>query len=277
MSVQKESTTVSHGDSITNTSGEQRQTFSIRSVRNTLTGAELSIMDAIIEGILKPQTGTYVNLATGDEMPIPAAMTAGFIAVEASETRQIREKRQGVGLVDVTVYKETRPYTVRRVLDPRRSPGVMVGVEEAIREGLFERETGRSRNPTTGTELGPEEAISQGVLEVEYDAEAAPMAAPSSEVTTKTLAVYEALDRASGDRLQFYEACERDIVDVESGQYTDTLTGNKVNLFEAYRRGWVKAKVIEDRDSFDLASSGDGGRGRSGSGSSSGSSSVRSH
>ena len=249
MNVQKESTTVTHGDSITNTSGEQRQTFSIRAVKNTKTGVELSIMDAIIEGVLKPQRGIYVNLETGEEMPIPVAMAAGLIVVEASETRQIREKRQAVGLVDVTVLKETRPYTVRGVLDPKRNS--MISVDEAIRDNIFDRDTGRYRNLINGEELSLEEGIAQGVLDVVYDAATA--APAEQEVTTKTLAVYEALDRSSGKRLPFYEACERDIVNVEEGQFTDTLTGDRLNLFEAYRRGWIKAKIVEDRDSFNFS------------------------
>ena len=52
------------------------------------TEKEISLSDAIKEGIIKSETGMYVNLATGDSYPIPVAMNAGQIKVRVMSCLQ---------------------------------------------------------------------------------------------------------------------------------------------------------------------------------------------
>jgi len=64
--------------------GEERKTFAIRSVVNPTDGAEISLQQAILLGVILPDEGIYVNIVTGDKKPIPSAMSEGLIKVSTS-------------------------------------------------------------------------------------------------------------------------------------------------------------------------------------------------
>jgi len=61
--------------------GEERQTFAIKSVVNPADGAEISLQQAIVLGVIQPEEGVYVNSVTGVKKPIPSAMSEGLIKV----------------------------------------------------------------------------------------------------------------------------------------------------------------------------------------------------
>ena len=56
--------------------------FVIRSVIDPCTGAEVSIYQAVSEGVISQSEGVYRNPLTGDSMPIQEAMSSGRIIVE---------------------------------------------------------------------------------------------------------------------------------------------------------------------------------------------------
>jgi len=64
--------------------GEERKTFAIKSVVNPADGTEISLQQAIMIGIIRPEEGVYVNSKTGETKPIASAMTEGLIKVHSS-------------------------------------------------------------------------------------------------------------------------------------------------------------------------------------------------
>ena len=58
----------------------------IRGVRDPCTDAEITFQEAVSRGIVDQERGMYVNTATGEDLPIPQAMTAGLILVDYCTT-----------------------------------------------------------------------------------------------------------------------------------------------------------------------------------------------
>ena len=91
---------------------EEKKTFTIRSVIDPYdSDNEISLQEAILMGIIKPDDGMYVNTQTGENIPIPLAMSQGLIKVEFTSVRRSREKKSSIGIITVKTVKEvTRPY-----------------------------------------------------------------------------------------------------------------------------------------------------------------------
>lgn len=181
------------------------QKFTIKAVVDPRDETEISIDEAVSRGILDTESGIYKNLRTGEQYPIPIAMTAGLIIVESMQTKKSEEKKAAVGLVTVRVKQETRPYTVLHVIDPRNDD--QISVEEAEKRGVFSKESGKWGNPSTGEEMNINDAIDCGGLKVEYDEDATDAGEP--EVSTKHFAVFGVLDRRRDRRVPFFEACKQ--------------------------------------------------------------------
>lgn len=199
------------------------------------------MQEAIAKRIINNMRGVYCNPETKIEMPIAEAMTKGLILVESSETKKMRESTQAVGLVAMTITRESRPYTIKKVRDPRNDE--MLTVTEAVEEGVFNAEKGQWMNPNTGESMSAKDAIASGVLIVEYD-ETAEESKP--EVTSVNMAVFGVLDRKTEKRIPFYEACQKGLIDKEEGMYTDSLSGEKLHIIDAAQKGWVNIRVVDD-------------------------------
>jgi len=131
-------------------------------------------------------------------------------------------------------------------MDPRTDEELTI--PDAIEKGVFDEDRKRWCNPDTGEEMTIENAIDCGGFIVEYD-ESAEVTEPESN--QKTFAVFGVLDRKGGKRLPFHEAVERELIDKEEGIYFDTLTGEKMNVVEAFKHNYVRGRVIEDPKQLD--------------------------
>ncbi|KAK2155416.1 hypothetical protein LSH36_241g06023 [Paralvinella palmiformis] len=241
ISIQHQETEIAETSSYTSSSGEVRQTFSIHGVIDPRTDEEISIDEAIKRGILDPDNGMYIHPTEHNRIPIPVAMNAGLIVVESSKTKKVKESVSAVGLVTVNVIRETRPYTIIRIRDPASDEDIPVS--EAISKGIFDSDRGIWINSAKKEKIGIKEAIDSGLVIVEYDEEAEKV---QPEVTTRTFAVYSAIDQKSGRRLPFHEACQSGIISKEDGEYLDTKTNKRYSVIEAAKNGWIKVRVIED-------------------------------
>ena len=63
--------------------------------------------------------GRYVNIQTGKSVTFQEAMANGDITVEIKSQKKVREEKSSYGLITVTTTKETRPYTITSVTDPK--------------------------------------------------------------------------------------------------------------------------------------------------------------
>ena len=66
-----------------------------------------------------------------------------------------------------------------------------------------------------------------------------------------TYAVYAVQDRGNLDRLTFDEAVDLGILNVDTGEYLDRSTNETMFVKQAIRRGYVKARIVENDKEID--------------------------
>ena len=236
-------------------SQEIRHTFSITGVINAKTGEEVSMTEAIEQGLLDQQSGMYRDNVTNTEMPIPEAMGKGLIRVESTKTMQTREEVQSVGIMTITIRKEKRSFTVISIKHPVTEE--TLSVEDAVKAGVYLLEDKVIKNTDTGETMSIEDAVTCGAAEVEYKEEVKP---DDVEVMQKTLAVSSVIDKKEGKKVSFHEAVKRGLIIVETSQYVNNVTGEKVYGAEALKKGYIRAKVVDDPSVIESLTAGSGSR-----------------
>ena len=93
----------------------------------------------------------------------------GLIKVESSRKKAAKEQHHSVGILTITITRETRPYTITAVIDPRTEESLTI--EEASLRGVYDAEKECYCNPDSGERVELADAIDMGGLEVEFDPE----------------------------------------------------------------------------------------------------------
>jgi hypothetical protein len=244
----KETAETSH---LTSSELEERQTFVITGVTDPRTGDEISFDEAISLGIINQHEGRYVNPKTGESQPIQMAMNAGKIKVELTTVKKSEEKRRDIGLITIKSYKESRPFTVKSVVDAMSEK--QLSVDEAIRAKILDLKRGIYINKTTNEELTLADALDSGLLIVEFETEVTngKHGDKDEDVVTKTYAVHCVVDVGKNKRLTFKEALDGGIVDADKGTYLNTSTGEQMLISDAFKKGLIKGTVVHDVQALD--------------------------
>jgi len=233
-------------EQLSSAESEENRTFTIKSVIDPVNDKEISLQQAIMEGIIKPNEGVYYNRKTGKSIPIPAAMSDGKIKVEFMAVKRTEEKKTSIGIITVKTVKEAvRPYTIKSVRDT--VTGLDVSSEEAAKLDILVESRGVFRDRKNGRQMLVAEAIDKKLVEVEYYGDAT-----EPEVVSKTYAVRGVLDRKANDTIPFQEAVKRGIINKETGAYKDTLSREEMYVGDAIMRGYLKAREMTERERSSL-------------------------
>lgn len=184
-------------------------------------------------------------------MTIAVALSDGKIQIDrVTKTRSI-PKTEALGLIKVRDRIGSRSYTITAVVDALTAE--RVSMTEAKRRGLLDEDATVYTLNTTGEDIPMQDAVDSGWVLVEYDPEEeASAAGEEHEYQTKTYAIRAVVDQRLKKRVPFLEAVQRKLVDKESGNYYNNLTGETVHALEAIRLGFLKANVIEDSTKMDI-------------------------
>lgn len=244
-------------EEITSRSHEENKRFVVRSVvdpRGDDRGRQrrlISIKDAVAEGIVDHQTGLYTNPSTGHSMTISAAMTEGLIQVDYATTTTTDEKVESIGLITIRTQIDNHEYTITGAVDT--STGESVDADEARRREAIDETAGHFVDLVTGTRYPLDEAIERGWVFVHYDAsDNASAAAAAAEFETKTYAVSAVVDQALKKPVPFVEAIRRGLIDRQTGNYMNNVSGDRVFAADAIRRGFFKAVVVDDPTTLNI-------------------------
>ncbi len=208
----------------------------------------VSMQKAVTLGIINPNEGTYVNPMTHISMPIPQAMNEGLIAVEFTSTKKSLEKRSDVGLITIRTHRESRPYTVKAVLDAESDE--QLTVDQAIANGILDQANGIYKNKRDKMDMSLADALDSGLLIVEFD-ESAKLAAPES--VTVTYAIHAVVDMSTKSKVTFAEAVRNGLINTNTGAYFNNVTRKEVYVSDAIRKGFIKATIMNDPSSLDIA------------------------
>ena len=216
-------------------------------VKDPRTDEAVSMQEAIRLGIINNNNGTYVNLKTREAIPIPEAMNQGLILVEFVSAKRTQEKKQDIGLITLKTMKETRPYAVHTVVDAKTDQHMTV--DEAIDKNILDQNKGVYIDRRNNSAMSLADAIDSGLLLVEFD-ETAKVSKP--EQVTKTYAIHGVVDARRKAKIPFSQAVRQKLFDKETGAYFNNLTGQKMYVGDAIKKGFIKATIVRDPASLDI-------------------------
>ena len=236
-----ETTTELTTDEVSSSVEEERSTFVITSVTDPRDDRDLTLQEAIMLGIVDQAAGKYVNPVTGDTMSIMEAMNDGYIMFEMKSRKKIRQEEKSYGILTIKTTKENRPYTIKKVLDP--STDEELSVAQATDRGIL-----NTKNSTYKTEKGENisiyDAIHSGLVKAEFQNGGTNTADP--EVESKTYAVHGVHDTKRNRKVSFVDAVSTGLLDNETGDYVNNVTGERMPVTDAIMKGLIKARVVTD-------------------------------
>lgn len=219
--------------------------FVIRGVVHPLSGIEISFAEAINFGIVDQNTGMYMNPKTEEGMSIPEAMSQGYIKVEQETTTKSKEETKAIGLITIKTKVDNRQYTISGVVDS--VTGRQLTPDEAREKGILDEAHGHYIITSTGERIPLDNAVQGGWILVDYEPEP-----DIPEFESKTFAVNAVVDQQKKKKVPFYEAVKNGLIDRETGCYINNVTGERIYVAEAIRRGFLKAKEVEETDGLDI-------------------------
>ncbi|CAG5121181.1 unnamed protein product [Candidula unifasciata] len=247
-------------DTVTSTLEEEQHTFIIKGVLDPRDNStQLTLEQAVSLGIVDETHKLYVNPKTGKAMSMSDAMNEGRVLVEFVSRKKIREEKNSYGLITITITKETKPFTIIGVIDPVTDERLTVS--QATAKNIL-----NINNSTFRTESGElitiADAIHSALVLVEYqDGDQKPEVITKAnavhgdqkpEVITKTYAVHGVVDQKKKQKVSFADALRDGLLERDSGEYVNNITGEHVAVHEAILRGFIKARVVSDPSKLDI-------------------------
>ena len=89
------------------------------------------------------------------------------LKVEFTTVKKSEEKRSDVGLITIKTFTESRPFTVKAVVDV--STDKQLSVQEAQAAGILDQKRSVYHNKITGDKLSLSDALDSGLLVVEFE------------------------------------------------------------------------------------------------------------
>lgn len=236
---------IAETDQITRSYEEERRTFQITAVKDPRDGRELTFQHAVMMGIVDQAQGRYINPDSGVSVTLADAMNQGKITVEFTSRQKIKQEKSAIGLITIKTRQETRPFNIVGVIDPETDR--TISLTEAVKKGIYDDHRGVYTGEH-GEEMSVVDAIESGCVLVEYKGEGV----THSDVVSKTYAINSVVDQKRKAKVSFTDAIALGILDRATGAYINNITGDRVYVGEAIKRGFIKARIINNPKSLDI-------------------------
>ena len=166
------------------------------------------------------------------------------IKVEFSTATKTKEETKAVGLITIQTLKE-RNYEITTVIDATTAE--KLDLLQAYERGIIDEEQEHFTVLTTNETIPIEAAIQQGWVVVKYDDDT-----EENQIETKMYAVSAVVDQKMKKKVPFYDAVCRGLIDKQSGNYVNNVTGETTYVPEAIKRGFLKAREIQDTKGLNI-------------------------
>ena len=103
-------------------------------------------------------------------------------------------------------------------------------------------------NSSTKERIPIDSAIQSGWVLTDHDDENE----ETDATETKMYAVSAVVDQSRKKKVPFYEAVCSGLIDKETGNYVNNVTGEKIYVAEAIKRGFLKAREIQDTKGLNI-------------------------
>jgi hypothetical protein len=194
----------SQGSSLFTQTPKLTKTFEVMSVVDPRTQENVSMPEAIRRGLVDPQTGMYIDVATGQKIPLDKAVEKGLVSTDGGEVKLVPTEELG----SMKFHVETSRSSLASQSAVKHESGTSVVQRQLV-------------DPRTGELLADAQ---QNVLDGQHFLGVGP-------------------DRDDGGTLQYTEALEKGLVDRENNRFTDPRTGETIPLDEAIKQGMIKVDV----------------------------------
>ncbi|CAL4125335.1 unnamed protein product, partial [Meganyctiphanes norvegica] len=199
-------------------SGTTKQVFTSSSIQH-LTPVESASQGAVEKLIKNPLTGEMLTLHQSLEAGLIDLASGTFTNPDNGEKLSLSEAAKR-DLISPQLLKHLQ--TPCGIIDPAN--GRELTLLEATKHGLFNPEDGTFKDPISGKTLTPEEAAKQGFIILEKVSYFTQICVPV---------------RSS---LSLYHAIVQGFINVQTGEYTDTDSGEKLPLTQAFVKGFLTAE-----------------------------------
>jgi len=237
-------------EQLTSRTHEENRRFSVRSVIDPRTNKEISIQVAVSIGIIDYTEGVYRNPDTGTKKSILEAINEGLILVNYVTATRSEEKVESIGLITIKTQIDNREYTITKVIDA--TTGEKVDLETARSNGIINDVAGYYVDGRTGKHMLLDDAIESGWIEVYYEDEAQQ---PEDQYEVKTYAISAVVDQILHKPVSFTDAMKKGLIDRDTGNYINNITGERVFAAEAIRRGFFKSTVVTNPNDMNIDAS----------------------
>lgn len=140
---------------------------------------------------------------------------------------------------------EHRHMTIKEVTDA--VTGKIMSLEEAKKAGIIDESNTHYTLSNTGEKVELEKAIQGGWVTVENESS---VTQPEYEI--KTYAVNAVVDQVNKRKVPFADAVNLGLIDRDTGNYVNNVTGEKVYVTEAIKRGFLKAHEVDSSDGLNI-------------------------
>lgn len=238
-------------EQLTSISQEEKKRYIIKAVRDPRRGGEekISLRDAVQVGIMDMEHGIYTNPDTLESIPIAVALNEGDIQVDYMTRTRSVPKTEALGLITVRDRVDSKGYAIQGAIDALTAE--KVDLAESKRRGLIDEDATHFTVSTTGERIDMQDAVETGWVLVDYD-DPDESGNGDPEFRTRTYVVRAVVDQRLKKRVPFLEAINRRLIDRESGNYHNNQTGETIHVLEAIRRGFLKAKIVDDPSTLDI-------------------------
>lgn len=191
----------------------------IKFVVDSRTGRNLTVTEAIEQGIVDKDLSHYFNKETNEVFSISKAIEKDLVKMIKPAADSIVSTR------------EQETIRVTEVVDGRT--GKSLSLDKAVKAGIFDPQKGEVVDITTGEHLPVQKAVTKGLVKVASTSPTDPSAGKS------VFSISAVKDAKTGKKLSAEEAIRAGILDTEKNLFTDTLTGETISLSDAIKKNLV--------------------------------------
>ncbi len=223
----------------------ENRTYTICGAIDPRTHKPIGLSQAMRDGIINTQNGTYVNICTNETMTLNVAIEKGLVL---TELKTLDDKKPSNINMPPTVKREIKTLSIEFVLDPRTNRKVTV--TEAMHNGLLDRQTLFYRHPITNETFTLNRAYDKGFIIGHYTDSY--FNQKKTITTTKTLRTDEKsyfiisiLDPRTNKSLNLEQAISMGLYDYTNALYINPINKEILHIHDAIQCGFVEAKISE--------------------------------
>jgi dystonin len=227
---------------------QENRTYTICGAIDPRTRKPIGLSQAMRDGIINTQNGTYVDICTKETMTLNVAIERGLVLTELKTLDDQKPKNASPKIS--ALKRELKTLTIEFVLDPRTNR--KVSVTEAMHSGLLDRQTLHYRHPITNESLTLNRAYDKGFIIGHYTDSYFNQSKTTTKTTTTTTRTDErsyfiisVLDPRTNKSLNLEQAISMGLFDFTNALYINPINKEILHIHDAIQCGFVEAKINE--------------------------------